>query len=221
MAMLSILALYNYDENIFDDFDVPTGMSKVTAVENILLECAELSLIYTNPEFMKRAIKQWSDKEQKIWQKLYDTENLDYNPIWNVDAEITETETIDRDKTNNIDRELTSAEAGHGATSDDLDQTTTNSVTGYNSTSWQDHEKIALDSGRDVTTDSTRNSSNTDNIDESESEDTERNLTTKRTGNIGVTTTQEMIKQERETAIFNTIDYITQSFKKRFCVMVY
>ena len=201
MAMLSILALYNYDENIFDGMNVPEGMSKVTTVENILLECAELSLIYTNPDFMKKAIKQWSDKEQKIWQKLYDTENLDYNPIWNVDAEITETETIDRDKTG-------SASMGE---SNDGDITDTTSVTGYNSSDWQAHDKNV----RDIDTTTRRNSNDTEN------EDVERQLTVERTGNIGVTTTQEMIKQEREIAVFNTIDFITNSFKKRFCVMVY
>lgn len=201
MAMLSILALYNYDENIFDDMDVPAGMSKVTTVENILLECAELSLLYTDPVFIKRAIKQWSDKEQKIWAKLWETENLDYNPIWNVDAKITESETIDRDKTGS---------ASEGVNNDG-DITDTTSVTGYNSNDWQSHEKNV----RDIDTTTRRNSSDTEN------EDVERELTTERTGNIGVTTTQEMIKQEREIAQFSTIDFITNSFKKRFCVLVY
>ena len=201
MAMLSILALYNYDENIFDGMDVPEGMSKVTTVENILLECAELSLLYTNPVFMKKAIKQWSDKEQKIWQKLYDTENLDYNPIWNVDAEIVENETIDRDK-------AASASEGESISTDITDTT---SRAGYNSGDWQNFEKNV----RDMDTTGRRNNSGTEN------EDVDRELTTRRTGNIGVTTTQEMIKQEREIAQFNTIDYITNSFKRRFCVMVY
>ena len=201
MAMLSILALYNYDENIFDDMDVPAGMSKVTTVENILLECAELSLLYTDPVFIKRAIKQWSDKEQKIWEKLWATENLEYNPIWNVDAKITESETIDRDKTG-------SASEGE---SNDGDITDTTSVTGYNSNDWQAHDKNV----RDIDTTTRRNSNDTEN------EDVERELTVERHGNIGVTTTQEMIRQEREIAKFNTIDFITNSFKKRFCVLVY
>ena len=40
-------------------------------------------------------------------------------------------------------------------------------------------------------------------------------------GNIGVTTTQEMIKQEREVSMFDIIDTITQEFKKEFCLLVY
>ena len=213
MAMMSILSLYNYDNSIFNDLEVPEGMDKDNTIDNILLECAELSLVYTEPVFMRRAIKQWSDKEQKIWEKLWATENLEYNPIWNVDGTVTEFETIERDKTNDIDRTTSTGEM----TSDDVDQTTTDSVTGYNSAAWQDHTKSVIDNDRDIS----RSVSGSDNVDESESEDSERSLVTKRTGNIGVTTTQQMIREEREIAQFNTIDYITQSFKKRFCVMVY
>ena len=221
MAMLSILALYNWDNTLFNDLNVPDGMDRNNVIDNILFECAELSLIYTDPAFMKRAIKQWSDKEQNVWAKLFATENFDYNPIWNVDGTVTEKETVERDRTNDIDRSTATAEAAHDATSDDVDQTTTDSVTGYNSTSWQDHTKSVINSDRDITTDSTRNISGTDNVDEAESEDVERNLETRRTGNIGVTTTQQMIREERDVALFNTIDFITNSFKKRFCVMVY
>ena len=40
-------------------------------------------------------------------------------------------------------------------------------------------------------------------------------------GNIGITTTQQMIKEEREIALFNVYTYITESFKERFCILVY
>lgn len=40
-------------------------------------------------------------------------------------------------------------------------------------------------------------------------------------GNIGVTTTQQMIEQERNVVEFNIYDYIVDSFKKRFCILVY
>ena len=45
--------------------------------------------------------------------------------------------------------------------------------------------------------------------------------TKRRTGNIGVTTTQKMIAEQREVAEFNIIDYITESFKNRFCLLIY
>lgn len=40
-------------------------------------------------------------------------------------------------------------------------------------------------------------------------------------GNIGVTTSQQMIEEERRVSEFNIYDYITQDFKRRFCLMVY
>lgn len=40
-------------------------------------------------------------------------------------------------------------------------------------------------------------------------------------GNIGVTTTQEMIKQQREIETFNLYDIIIDDFRMRFCILVY
>lgn len=40
-------------------------------------------------------------------------------------------------------------------------------------------------------------------------------------GNIGVTTTQQMIEEQRGVVKFNMMDYIIESFIKRFCLMVY
>lgn len=40
-------------------------------------------------------------------------------------------------------------------------------------------------------------------------------------GNIGVKTTQEMIEEERKILELNMYDYIIQSFKCRFCILVY
>ena len=40
-------------------------------------------------------------------------------------------------------------------------------------------------------------------------------------GNIGVTSTQHLIEEERGTAEFNIYDAISSDFKNRFCVMVY
>lgn len=40
-------------------------------------------------------------------------------------------------------------------------------------------------------------------------------------GNIGVTTTQQMIEAQRNVVKFNIYDYITDDFKENFCVLVY
>ena len=40
-------------------------------------------------------------------------------------------------------------------------------------------------------------------------------------GNIGVTTTQQLIREQRETDLFNLYDIIIEDFKMRFCILVY
>lgn len=45
--------------------------------------------------------------------------------------------------------------------------------------------------------------------------------TERRTGNIGVTMTQQMIDKEREIAVFSIYDVVIESFKENFCVLVY
>ena len=40
-------------------------------------------------------------------------------------------------------------------------------------------------------------------------------------GNIGVTSTQQLIKEEREVALFEIDDFIINDYKKQFCILVY
>lgn len=40
-------------------------------------------------------------------------------------------------------------------------------------------------------------------------------------GNIGVTTSQKMLREEREIAVFSFSDFILKEFKQEFCILVY
>lgn len=40
-------------------------------------------------------------------------------------------------------------------------------------------------------------------------------------GNIGVTTTQKLVREERDIDLFNVYDIIIEDFKMRFCILVY
>lgn len=118
---LSILGMYEHDETLFDGLAVPSGINKLDVVDNILIECAELEIIYPNIEILKRAINIWSASEQISWQKLYNTMTVEYNPIWNVDADITERRVINREGSGN---------------NENID-----SVQGFNSSTWAESNK--------------------------------------------------------------------------------
>lgn len=82
---LSILGMYNYDNSIFDGLRVPIGMEKNVLIANIFRECAELEVLFANPTTMRDMIKWWTDSEYDKWQKLFETENFEYNPVENYD----------------------------------------------------------------------------------------------------------------------------------------
>lgn len=189
MEFLSILTLNDYDQTVWDGLQVPTvetfkdGLSTMHSVDknlvisSIIMECSDLQLIYPDLDYMKRMIGWWSAAEMPVWTKLFKTTVIEYNPIWNVDADIVDTDT------------------GSGTNGG----TNTEAVKGYNSSSWADHTQDTASGNWSDT----------------------RTHTTRRTGNIGVTATQELIQKERDIADFNIYKYITESFKKRFCVMIY
>ena len=175
---LSIQGIYEYDSTVFDGFESPsyTDSNNVThtldrddVINNILLQCAELEVVYPSPSMMKFAIGVWSASNQDAWDKLYASQLVKYNPIWNVDADISITRV---------------------GSSENTDK-----VSGYNSESWSNSNKNENGYGETITEN--------------------------RTGNIGVTATQDLLKKEREIADFSIIEYITQSFKERFCLLVY
>lgn len=197
MAWLSILGMYNYDESVFDGFRTPDNVDKDTTIQTILLECAELELIYPEFETMKNAITLWTNKEFAIWEELQKTREYEYNPIWNKDGIVTETESslFNKDRTGRYNG------TGSGVN--------TEYVQGFNENTWAGATK----------SEGSNNANTTENEESTDTGEIER--TRIEQGNIGVTTTQRMIQEQREVVVFNTMEYILSSFKKRFCIMVY
>ena len=165
MTTLSILGLYQYNNQLFDGLRLPEGVDRETLVNNLLAETAEFEVLYPDAEFMANMIAAWSEKELPVWEKLESTLHYDYDPI------------------SNFDRHEESADSGESL----------GKVAGYNATD------LVNSSG--------------------ESTDTKRKA--RIWGNVGVTTTQQMIEEERRVSQFNISDYIIESFKRRFCLLIY
>lgn len=242
-ASIDLLGLYNYDNTVLSTLVLPTDeeghdlIDRSTLTDNLLMETAELELIYGSVPFMKTAIGAWSAKQVEVWTKLYETMHYEYNPIWNKDGTIDETITHNLAGTDNRTQDITRTDnlmhSEDYTRTDNLahtdDATTTTDVYGYNSSTGAPKTLVTVDNDTSDTG-TQRNagtSSNTGTVrnagtDNRSTSDT-GTITTSRTeqGNIGVTTTQEMIKQERDVVQFNVMDYIINDFKRRFCLMVY
>lgn len=204
-ASLSIYGLYTYDNSIFDNLTVPEGMDKDDLVMQILTECSDFALIYPNFDFMKMLIGVWSNKEQKIWENLYLSENIEYNPIENYDRNESITRIV------NTNAEGTSSGTALNTSVDNGE--TISGQTAYDSNTFKDTSRVQANSNsnsQSVNSESVKNNSR--------GSETVINHTH---GNIGVTTAQQMIEGFREVSKFCTYDYIVQSFKDRFCVQIY
>ena len=193
-STLSVYGLYNFDNTIFDNLHLPEGLDKDTLIENLLLECAEFEVLYPNPDLMKFAIGSWSRKELDIWERMVKVLSLDYNPIENYDRI--------EDFTNTETRDLEVNSFNDGA------DTTTDKVSAFNDPNFtnRDQSEISYGSHNQTLDDGT--------------------VTLKRDGhvhgNIGVTTTQQMIESELELSKKSCVyDYIIKSFKTRFCLLIY
>lgn len=234
---ISIMGLYNNDPTIFDLMAFPedfTNDQKELVRDNILVECAELEILYPNSTVMKNIISIWSQKEVPYWDRFYKAQLLQYDPIENYHRN--ETETIEDDRTEQHSGTDTATAGGTDSTTGNSSSTdtnsgtdtTTNNVTGYDSNDLVLHDQQTMQHGHTIG--NTANGTNSTTYGRTDSmqhgERIEHNNDVIRTveayGNIGVTTSQQMLQSELDIAkIANVMNVIIESFKDRFCIMVY
>ena len=217
-ATMSVIGLYNYDNSLFDNLHIPTGVNLSVVINNILDTCAELELLYPDFNYLKNAISYWSARELPLWNKIYEMENADYNPLENYDRYDNEVENTGR-KSEGASETSTSSE------SNSTDNATTTSdglskIAGYNSstlvTNGGTSEIHAQNEKNNAAVESAGETSSTLN----ENENRFRALHSH--GNIGVTTVAQMMRGMLDVLPeVNTVSVIAESFKRRFCLLVY
>ena len=190
-AFLSIIGLLHYDSTLFDEFNVPVGMDRDTAIKKILFDNAELGLIYTDPKTAKDLITMWCAVNLPNWQRAYDALMAEYNPIYNYNR----LEDWTDDSTGNTEDIVATLSA---------DQ---RKVAGFN-----ENSKLVNESEIDSGQYSNGTGSKTDkNI---HSGNIRGNIGVK-------TTQSMIQEEWDIRAKLNVYDMISNSFKSTFCVMVY
>ena len=228
-ATMSLLGLYQINPSLFLELELPDGVSKDTVIDNLLMETAELEVLYPNPYFMQAAIGTWSSKELPVWKKLYETTVLKYDPIsnYNKNESWTENENTDKEGSSETRGSVSTETEGNTTQNRNGNGSTDTShyVSAYNET---DFTPTARDSETQNAS-STTSQKDSSSVDSSESSSGNTSNSEKRrtersgevSGSTGFYTKQKMIEQEREVAMFNIIDYIISSFKNRFCLLIY
>lgn len=131
-AKLTLIGLYNYDETLFDGLSLPDYFDKQTLVNTILLAGGEFGTLYPDPVFMKAAIKLWSDKNQRYFERMVTLMENDYAPL------------------ENYNRQEKWDDTGNGSSKSEFanDSTETGQVSAFNSSAFENRDKsIGKDTG--------------------------------------------------------------------------
>ena len=200
-AMMTILGLYQYgaydQKDLFQNMKIPAGIDRQDLIDNILEQGAAFEILYPDFEYLQFSIGAWSKRWYRTMEKWLNALTVQYDPLNNYDRH---EEWTDNDKVSG----KTETAAGVNTTGqDEL------SVTAYDSDQYHNKEK----------TDSSGTSESTG------SSETNTDGTSTHSGhlygNIGVTTSQEMLREELDVQKFNLIQQITDLFLTEFCIMVY
>lgn len=248
---ISLLGLLNYNPDVLSGLQIPEEWESMNTEDlhfKIIEETAELEVIYANPEYMQSSITRWASSRMYTWNRIYEALTAEYNPIWNKDGTVTEStihgaqtetraygaktgSTAYGQQQNSTAYGARSTTANIGARSGE----TTESVSAFNASTYQPASKTnttqqaATDSASELAhTDTETLGAHTDTVNEQAHTDTvgqatytDTNTRTEQ-GNIGVTTTQQMLTEEMKLrTAYDMYTIIAEEFKKRYCILVY
>lgn len=173
----------------------------------------DFETVYHSPETFKLAFCRWWNANHYRWVRLYHTAALTYNPISNYDRTEEWTDT----------NETTAQETGENATTANGTSTITGNAERTEKVAAFDSDSmVGRNSHNENSTNTAKDSSSTSGTATRNTTNTQKATRKGRAyGNIGVTTTQEMLKAEREILKFEILEIIVEEYKKRFCILVY
>lgn len=204
-AKVTMIGLYHFHEGLFDQLELPDGVDSEIVINTILDKAADFEVIYADPFFTENMIGLVSRKWQRTFQKWYDALQLTYNPIENYDRY--EHWTDDGTNTGTVKDDGGS----HGTSSSDgkSDEyvTTYDSDNLHLNTETVDHSEAEADN--------TNHNTNTRDLKDNNEHDGRMH------GNIGVTTSQEMLEAELEIDEWNIYEHIADIYVRELCIMVY
>jgi hypothetical protein len=187
---LTLNGLFQFDNSLFDNLELPSQLEKDTCIQVILEKCGEFPLLYPDFDYMKYAIGVFSKKWEWTLNKWATAINIEYDPLYNFDRHEIYTDTS-----------KTKAESNTNATSlnevsafNDIDSATPNMKPTSKATS----EAGGTNQGEGTTTHEGR-----------------------LYGNIGVTTSQQMLQSELNLGYWNIYNEIANLFSTEYCIRIY
>lgn len=198
MLQGGIRAILAYDPTVFDDIILPDDISADDVIERIIFKYGDTPLFAPDPAVIKFYIRSWSKRRLPLWERFIAAVTAEYDPLENYDR---------------IEDSKDKFTHGHNVTTDDdltHGLTIENQISADNVSTYQPDNK-GINSGKDQR-DITEKHTGTDL----------HTVESRTHGNIGVTTSQQMLTSELDLIPrLDIIDYIADDFHSEFCLYIY
>lgn len=216
-SKITLTGMYNFDNSLFDNLVLPAGIDKNIVVNRILNKSEEFELVYSDFDYLKDRIGIWGEIWERTFKKWYEALQLEYNPLDNYDRHEIYTDTHKRDYKDN--EKENSSTTSSTTTESDSSSTTEQKVSAYDETDYSDkqYEESGATTGQSGSGSASGNINRDYKGDSNETIKHEAHLY----GNIGVTTSVQMLREQLDVVTFNLYEHISDIFIDEFCILVY
>lgn len=233
--MYNLIAMTRWNPNILDEFylDPEIEFLRPNIKFNIMAQCGHMTPLFSEPDVFKDAVNGWFQTWAENFKHLYETTQYDYEPLENYrrytngNEESTDNTTENIDETHDLTNDDTTTVSGTNKDVGSGTDTTENTISAMNSSAYQPDNKAETTLGStmshvlDNTTQYDATDKDVRDYDRKYERGYKRGYGELTHGNIGVTSSQDMIKQEREIWQFNLVEYIVNKFRDSLMLRVY
>ena len=197
--MTSTIYSYNayLDGGLFANAAFPASIDKELVVDTILLNAGEFEPLYKDAEFMQHACEVWAKKWFHAFERWALALSEDYDPLHNYDRYEEIEEKHDDATTNKLDASTSTKD------------TNTNKRSAFDSNNYEPHDQSQLDGS---------------GTSKSDASGTDKGTFERKAhlyGNIGVTTSAQMLEGEIAVRKNNLYNMIAACFAAELTLMVY
>ena len=201
-ATMTLIGMNNFlqyfEKDLFEKLSFPEGIDKDVAIQNIMMFCGDNELLYPDGDFIINAIGMWSTKWKRTFEKWVAALAIEYAPLENYDRQEAWSDSTSTSESNSASAEDSSS----GSTS------MNNDVSAFNTSTMQDDTASLSESKNHASS-----------VSGAKSDKQELSAHRGRVhGNIGVTTSQQMLQAELDISRFNLYDEIAIIFCREFCL---
>lgn len=220
-AIIPIATLYNYDSSIFTDVYIK-GLSVDNFIEHFILSYGDLAPVYQDPSYLRRHVTSVARSLQWQINHLWEITQLDYNPIENYDRQESWTDSGNGTFQKGTVNAEETYQKGTATTTFGKVSDATHKVAAFNSSTPEvANTDNVTDSGSDTQSYGidTTNGSITNGLDSSTTNGIHEGRIH---GNIGVTTSQQMMQAEIDLSkAYNFLDEVCKLYADRLLIGVW